>query len=200
MVQAIIAGTKSQTRRTVKPQPSDCKSTGCCDHWIWRDHHTQLDPLLRLVEQRSPYGRPGDRLWVRETFLIKNAGRCVVHRASMDDVEAAGLGALYGGWKPSIFMPRWASRITLEVTAVRVERLQDISDVDAMSEGLSRGWFNDQGETPGRNLYWAEGVTAKGAGHPTAKDAYRELWDSINEKKHPWSSNPWVWVIAFDLI
>jgi hypothetical protein len=144
-----------------------------------------------------PYGNPArepgyednDRLWVRETCIISpkrfdgaqsvsyNAtdqggdGRIVQYIASTPDTDAArdyGLKAT-----PSIHMPRWASRITLEITEVRVERLQDISHEDA----------------------WAEGINAPGS---FAVEEYRRLWDSLNEKRgYGWDANPWVWVVAF---
>jgi hypothetical protein len=82
-------------------------------------------------------------------------------------------------WKPSIFMPRWASRITLEITNIRVERLQEITEEDAKAEGIENPFFAS-------DRYW-----------PTFKDRFETLWDSINGKTYPWSSNPWVWVIEF---
>jgi hypothetical protein len=92
-------------------------------------------------------------------------------------------------------MPRSASRITLKLKAVRIERLQDISEEDAIAEGI-REWWNDQGETPGSTFYLGY-ATAPGVGHLTAKAAFRELWESINGHGS-WDLNPWVWVLAFE--
>ena len=141
MVMAILAGTKTQTRRVIKPQPS--------------------------VAQNCPYGTPGDHLWVKETFWT--GGDAVNYRA---DGEMPEYMRDVSRWKPSIFMPRKLSRITLEILDVRVERVQDISEEDAKDEG---------------GLY--------GAG--SYRDGFAVLWDSINGKKHPWESNPWCWVLTF---
>lgn len=167
---------------------------------------------------RCPYGAVGDRLWVRETFFA--FGRWITAYDAAKDRDAwhfidmtvecghaysyqAGdsnplplrgrrdSGVTPGWWKrPAIFMPRAASRITLEVTEVRVERLQSISEADVLAEGIQR---------------WPLGFRVEESGAPehasrsfeTAANAYRWLWDSINGKTHPWESNPWVWVVAF---
>lgn len=191
MVRAILDGRKSQTRRiaTFKPREEGLNlgfsglsvghyCTGVpTSGWVlcsrggggcWND---------RTFPLHCPYGVPGDRLWARETFLLRAAGKHAVYRAEFDPVDAAGFGAMYGGWKPSIHMPRWASRITLEVVSVRVERLQEISEGDAFAEGID-----------GEALHRAKGY---------APDAFRKLWDSINAKRAPWESNPYVWVIEF---
>lgn len=134
-----------------------------------------------------PYGKPGDRLWVRETWLPRNNGTRFFYRADLDPVEAAGISGMYSdkGWRPSIFMPRWASRITLEIVSVRVERLQDISEEDAKAEGVTGGY---QGwNIPEDRHQW----------HHPHRASYSALWDSINGKKHPWESNPFCWVIEF---
>ena len=130
-----------------------------------------------------PLGAPGDRLWVRETHLIRGAGTDCGYRADMSDFDAVGIGAMYGGWKPSIFMPRWASRITLEITGVRVERVRQISGGDAIAEGIIP-------------LFSASDTPEMRAA--TAVAAYSNLWDSINKKRgFGWDVNPWVWVIEF---
>ncbi len=170
MVRAILDGRKTQTRRVVKPQPF---------HAIVRSCSTgaKLDDEGKLFH--CPYGCLRDTLWVRETFLLANGGTACYCRADMSSFDAVGFGAMYGGWKPSIFMPHQWSRITLEITDVRVERVQDISTNDALSEGVSDYSGDTKGEMP-----WP-------------KQAYQILWDSINGKNHPWSSNPWVWAITF---
>ena len=166
MVKAILDGRKTMTRRVIKPQPvtSDGMIAKSVPIWLYPSEFVQY----------CPYGQVGDRLWVRETYYPcidaeqEIRGDCV-YKAS----EHAHLVA-EGEWKPSIFMPRWASRITLEITAVRVERLQEIKQTDVDREGISS--INIINAIP----------------------KFRELWDSINGKKYPWSSNPWVWVIKFD--
>lgn len=170
MVRAILAGTKTQTRRLLRPQPPEAladtvhydRATGGA---MWASFHGDHGVSC-------PYGQPGDRLWVRETWWCaaphESDGYPVRYRASAGvvmDVSAP--------WRPSIFMPRWASRLTLEVTGVRVELLQEISVDDC----------------------WAEGLQLDVA--VPAKTQYARLWDSINAKRAPWASNPWVWVISF---
>jgi hypothetical protein len=195
MVSAILAGRKTQTRRVVKPQPDwieEVKTTRYSPGpFIW--------PIGGLGQQcgapifKFPYGKPGDRLWVRETFLDGLAHRSDAERGSREDVYYRADGDAHeqfedytdAKWRPSIFMPRWASRITLEITNVRVERLQDISPADVMSEGFVK-FGNGTNYVPG--LEWAERDPQK---------AYARLWDIINGKKYPWESNPWVWVIEF---
>lgn len=177
MVRAILDGRKTQTRRVLKYQPEQCHVETQCSY----------NALLR----GCPYGQPGDKLWVKETFQLcewfqdhwepaKLRNEC----QSVDKFYAAD-GVLPDQsdlhWRPSIFMPRWASRITLELTAVRVERVQNITEEDAMAEGV------DWQATAGLSRF-------------TAKKLYATLWDSINGKKHPWASNPWVWVLTFKRI
>ncbi len=135
-----------------------------------------------------PYGKPGDRLWGREAFIHEPATYCweasvstpaipaqTVYRADAKDPR----GAL---WAPSIHMPRWASRITLEITEVRVQRLQEISEADAMAEG-SRDWSAEQ-ETPVRDIPAGE-----------TRLIYRQLWESINGPGS-WDADPWVWAMT----
>lgn len=189
MVRAILAGRKSQTRRVVKPQPpyDMCRCDYSPTGWSAEDVNG------RCTCNRTPpifhgYGGPGDRLWVRETFnrLWFNAadGWQTVYRADMNnDAPADGSADSESiRWRPSIFMPRWASRITLTIADVRVERVQDISPDDCRAEGL----------TPDSevSLLWRENI----------QDKYRDLWDSINAKRgFGWDTNPWVWVISFEV-
>lgn len=201
MVRSILAGRKTQTRRIVKPLVEEITirtfDGGRCAEVIWKDAKRLEsvgggtddgghDILAGMVYERNPYGRPGDRLWVREAAYIAppnfgrdsdanlsdDQGRCrvVSWAASSESPEAAGW---YGIKKtPSIHMPRWASRLTLEVVKVRVERVQAISDADALAEGSPN-------KPP--NICWEFG----------------RLWDRINGKRAPWASDPWVWVIEF---
>ena len=167
MVRAILDGRKTQTRRVVKSTPVP-----------WNHDHTAWDM------SRCPYGQPDDRLWVREAFMHEPADYCweasvsipsrpkvTVYRADSDpNSEAKGVG-----WKPSIHMPRVYSRILLEIVAVRVERLNDISVSDAIAEGYD-GSLSDPVDP---SIQW-----------------YSQLWESINGAGS-WAENPWVWVVEF---
>lgn len=142
---------------------------------------------VHICPQKCPYGGPGDRLWVRETHARSgcktNCGHLGCHTIYRADKEKS-LGA-YGAvkWTPSIFMPRWASRLTLEITDVRVERLQDITRSDCIREGI-RPWPDETCDEDGVTIYRTE------------KDMFRKLWQSINGPDS-WDANPWVWVIEF---
>lgn len=202
MIEAIRAGKKTQTRRVVKPQPvgdngtgrwaftvssTEKASVGTWDFSIVDDAgNTRTDRGWEqsLVEHlKCPYGHPGDKLWVRETWALvprtayaRSEGVQQVLRPG-DDHDAAVYRADWdrsapGRWRPSIHMPRWASRITLEIVGVRVERLQSISNEDATAEGVIFGC--------------------------DSRDWYAELWDEINAKRgHSWESDPYVWVVEF---
>jgi len=176
MVRALLDGSKTQTRRAVKPQPSPSSTEAFqCADGIWRfSHPTARCPVSHEADDvRCPYGQPGDRLWVREAWTT---------HACFDEIRPRDLttrslhyqadGQIKTGKnRPSIHMPRWASRITLEITGVRVERLQDISETDALAEGI------DQDTCV-----------------PVAM--YRDLWEQINGFSS-WDKNPWVWVVEF---
>lgn len=192
MVRAILAGKKSQTRRIVKPRREDGAIVDVNPDGmpIERSGGGRGFRAVRLeVLDRCPYGVPGDRLWVRETFRAGGSGNLKVvgllagihYRADLDEPEAPGQ------WKPAIFMPHWASRITLAVTSVRVERLQDISEEDARAEGME-----------GNHAIGDErGFVA------TMQNVYRRTfargWDGINGKRGSWDDNPWVWVVGFSV-
>lgn len=201
MVRALLNGRKRQTRRALKP-----------DGKLRIDVVTPSDGGPPLC----PYGQPSDRLWVRETFFAwgrwetrfsAKKGRDEWHFVDMTlecensyifdadkpDNALRNIGnrsdKTPNWWKrPAIFMPRAASRINLEITSVRMERLQDISEADAVAEGIHQqpttGWFS----VPGIN----------GAG-TTARAAYALLWKSINGPGS-WEANPWVWVVEFSKI
>lgn len=192
MVRALLAGTKVQTRLVVKPQPESHQHTahhiGDGD-WQFVSDINQLSDSVSTL--RCPYGQPGDRLWVREAFAVQpdlwhaSHGPQPLHYLA--DVSDRRQIEDYTG-KPSIHMPRWASRITLEVTGVRVERLQDISEGDCIAEGCAQN----------HNGYFLGGPHAVSGlkQMATAKKAYCDLWKSI---KGPgsWDANPWVWVVEF---
>lgn len=210
MVRAILAGDKSQTRRVVKVQPVNL--SGPNFDGLWSD---TVDPVVRYFA--CPYGLPGDRLWVKETFYCDSAwypegepdgiSKVGPEQRSMtldekreDMLELMDYRATHSCqsyececpcseklWRPSIFMPRWASRILLEVVEVRVERLQEISEADAIAEGIetwiksrqpafmsARGIFNDDYH----------------------RKQYRDLWNEINGEGS-WAANRWVWVVTF---
>ena len=176
-VRAILDGRKTMTRRVITgflyPEYPDHEY---CFHETV-DSRWEIGMISRSTGEghfmqysRCPYGVPGDRLWVREKFKI-GQGRSIVY------FDTPSRWAEGMSWKPSIFMPRWASRITLEVVSVRVERLTDISDSDCYAEGI----ISPQNDILGEPYY-----------------SFKDLWDSINAKRgYPWSSNPWVWVIGF---
>lgn len=219
MIRAILDGSKTQTRRVVKPQPVLCDTTqtlrfagkchcdtydgnlGACFSWLddgssWCSYcGHRHDCHLRIC----PYGNIGTLLWVRETWTtyrgyderVARPDAEVIYRA---DVDHNGCVELLNGdevfvrnaWKPSIYMPRWASRITLEITDVRVQRVQEISEVDAYLEGFCEDWL--------------EGVPWQDAAElGNIRSGFKRLWESINGKKPgcSWAENPWVWALTF---
>ena len=176
MVKAILEGRKTQTRRVIKPQP-DRVINGVPFEYLGHKYHDASDRAIRC-----PYGQVGDRLWVRETWATQKS----IDRFSPSYIGNAATVPLWykadavngrsfiglGKWRPSIFMPRWASRITLEITEVRVERLQEITFEDFKKEGIEMDGSWD--------------------------GSFARLWDSLNAKRgYSWESNPWVWVISF---
>ena len=141
-------------------------------------HWKQLD---------CPYGKIGDRLWVRETFALRYS---ILPHRKIEKYFYRADGEYEGKlkWKPSIFMPRSASRINLEITNVRVERLQEITDTDCLNEGMVMFWKKNP------SGIYQYGVGKHWFDYPD--DAFQCLWNSINGKDS-WESNPWVWVIEF---
>lgn len=177
MVRAILAGTKTQTRRVIKPRKHFSLFDG-----TWTDDYV-LDPGNASWRAEEVRFAVGDRLWVRETACIW--GREVFYQTNEPGV-AVGLGGL-GKWRPSIHMPRWASRLTLTVTDVRVQRLQEITGEDAIAEGM----FSSDFLTACPD--WLE----RGF-HSIEVCRYHDLWNSINEARgFGWSVNPWVAVVSF---
>lgn len=209
MVRAILNGVKTQTRRVVKPR-------GVSD-----DVTQWLHAMAKGVDMLCPYGKPGDVLWVRETFVLAryddepkflvdhpiqhNPGDgsewseeywlYTYYRAtdpapdlSYEDDENDD-GEPKCKWRPSIFMPRWASRITLEIVNIRVERVQEITRSDAKAEGASFVWRWDATRKPE--------LHKRGVLNPYIAN-YSVLWDEINkERGFGWDVNPFVWVIEF---
>lgn len=189
MVRAILDGRKTQTRRVVLPQPFDDGARPVRTEvdeagvWRWWNGYLCHEPNRR----RSPFGQVGDRLWVRETFYcdhyaypdapIGEMQELLCYRADgewNDHIE----DGVPSGWRPSIHMPRWASRISLEVTDVRVERIQSISYGDVLAEGCPTE--NSALASPDDFLW------------------YECVWNTLNEQRgFGWHTNPWVWVVEF---
>ncbi|MDF2419207.1 hypothetical protein GWP85_17080 [Acinetobacter beijerinckii] len=229
MVQAILKGSKTQTRRIVKPQPEVCDDDRG-GHW-WPSNVVQsmvhVEKELQdyegfwggLIDDCNPFGAKGDRLWVRETWHVEPD----VEGWSMNDNEpcTGWIGYKAGGskkvtapnfdavqrcfpkgevdwdfvpnnWRPSIFMPRWACRLILEITNIRIERLNDISEVDAIAEGVEQVAYQHQ-------KFWKGYKNKERAYRDTAKDGFTSLWKEINGVDS-WATNPWVWVIEFKVI
>lgn len=181
MVRAILDGRKTQTRRLVNER--DCSiplvSLRANTKWSGGGFWSEDDNGVFTAPGRCPYGAAGDRLWVRETWTQDGFLMTPVwYRASVPD-DQVGINTR---WRPSIFMPRWASRITLEVTDVRVQLLQEISEDDARSEGVDCHHH------------------AVGSDRATYRASFGLLWDSINGKRAAWASNPWVWAISFERV
>lgn len=197
MVRAVLGGRKTQTRRVMRlPR----WSTG---NWADFELDDQGKPLTVcgdtgcLAEIASPYGTPGDSLWVRETHtwitlaasdpwrLRAAADGCLKHHPDGYDVAMiyrADGDEISGDWRPSIFMPRWGSRISLDVVSIRVERLRDITTADAMAEGCPVEYRPEN---------------CNGMSH-AVHGWFEYLWDSINLKRgYGWDVNPWVWVVEF---
>lgn len=192
MIRSILAGQKTQTRRVIKPSQTPCMSIEENDAgkpWSWREDCNKGGDIW----YPCPYGQPGDRLWVRESWRTDSTldakppssfkawpiryvadGKIIKHGSFFGNTD--------GKTRPGIHMPRWASRILLEIVSVRVERLQSISEADAEAEGIDfLRHVQDADETL------------------TARDLYECLWDSINGEGS-WAANPWVWVVEFKRI
>lgn len=179
MVRAILDGRKTQTRRIVKAVGPDNWLKGASNHVVHALDH-------------CPYGQPGDRLWVRETWstcpMYDKQKPSEMGPEYFGTIRYKASGERSGKLRPSIFMPRWASRITLEIKDVRVERLNSISEEDAKAEGAPD---------------YQEGINA-----PPPEDgdyqwcyaaSFRNLWQSINGAES-WQANSWVWVIEFSRV
>lgn len=200
MVRAILEGRKTMTRRVIKGIAS-------VEWWLYGKPSNDRDGLATLrvkdgsgytpgaMATRCPYGQPGDRLWVKETFTKVGeafGGGFIYREDKMFD--SCGKGGIAWSWRPSIFMPRKASRITLEIVSVRVERLHDISEKDAKAEGAPAISFGELKQAP-MSLLGGKGAALFSASH---RYGFHELWNSINAKRgYGWDANPWVWVVEF---
>lgn len=209
MVRAILDGRKTQTRRVVKLVGADTLEERE-DGSLWPYSSTWADGDERGPWLACPYGEPGDRLWVRETWQAwkqvsiesdewdpitrevrsgEDWALWVELRGKPDKIEYRATSESVGPWTPSIHMPRWASRITLEVVSVRVERLQEISNEDAKAEGV-RAFEHD-----GAGVY-EDYELGDGTWCNDARGSFATLWRSINGPES-WAANPWVWRVEF---
>ncbi|WP_111639946.1 ASCH domain-containing protein [Marinomonas shanghaiensis] len=190
MVKAILDGRKTQTRRPANPQPTLTNDSG----FSWKGHlygagFSDKATKNNFIAPAFPLGKVGDHLWVRETFAALDAGSYeqakptkgmnqdirykATEKLASQDADVRGYD-----WKPSIHMPRWACRLVLEITDVRIERIQDITEEDAKKEGFPRMETHPKDGAPART--W-----------------FRGTWDSLYKN---WSENPWVWIIEFKIV
>ena len=216
MVRAILEGRKTVTRRAIKVQPRiDASGNFCVGNSNYGQDGYGKPVTKHFVNGCCPYGNPGGRLWVRETFafLGNEDGCCIDWQDNLVKGDERGAARIYrascppgdyglnqipakaewkpdteameydGAWRPSIHMPRWASRILLEITRVRVERLQDITYEQAAAEGVHRSPLRE----------WCASDEG-GACHKYPVPAFRDLWQSVGGN---WDANPWVWVVEF---
>ncbi|EIC3155956.1 hypothetical protein K9015_003274 [Salmonella enterica] len=195
MVRAILDGRKTQTRRPIKWKQTRFTEIGEREDgskWPWSEDAEHASDFWHPC----PFGTVGDRIWVRETWAEAGAGapdlklyranypaHVPTHYENVPPVDEIR-------WTPSIHMPRWASRILLEITNVRVDRLNSISEQDALSEGIDRERLE---ESQGNYDCIADHNMT---GRPTATGAFKYLWESIYGEEN-WQVNPWVWVIEF---
>jgi hypothetical protein len=197
MVRATLDGTKTQTRRILKFQPDPAWTEIAIEYQRVLRNRQAIDVATATYRAyptggtarwgicECPYGIPGDRLWVRETFrTIHDPATCIGEDRLDVDYKADGIvriGDKIGTlkWRPAIHMPKYLSRLKLEITKVRVERVQDISEADAKAEGVPAS----------KNVEMKDGS-------PCYRIPYQILWNQINGCD-AWDKNPWVWVIVF---
>ena len=191
MICAILEGRKTMTRRPVKPQPFMQSLDGIPIQEI----NKKLHALTNGSCKRCPFGQVGDRLWVRETWAIEHLNydshcKCSIKYFANNKIEDFKAFPIKDRYKylgkyqkrPSIHMPRWASRITLEITNIRVERLQEISEEDAKREGC-------------------DAIRGEGCSFYLARQGFELLWGVLySPKGFHWRDNPWVWVIEYKRI
>lgn len=208
MVRAIINGRKTQTRRIVSERHLNLIDLGsqigeCYPLECGIDHENSQS----YYREHCPFGKPSDRIWVRETYqgplfdyehmesYLEDSSKfekpdfCIYRADGKPAPEFYDADDnLHCGWRPSIHMPRWASRITLEITDVRVERLNSISQEDAQAEGMElTGWRPTYSDPDSGGEVW------------TPYDNFAQLWESIYGEES-WKANPWVWVIEFKMV
>lgn len=205
MVRAILEGRKTVTRRAMKAQPVLDGGFWKLGGAGWSKGISSFAPMPGYsLSERCPFGRPGDRLWVRETTeaFRSPCGATELSRYAADgapvlhpDLEDCEFSNSIAHWtcsrstRPSIHMPRWASRILLEITAVRVERLQDITEEQAIAEGIDLDAL-----VASQDRYDMVLAGSGADGRATPITAFRDLWNSTGGD---WDANPWVWVVEF---
>lgn len=188
MVRALMDGRKTQTRRIAKVETCDTRPLGGASVFITPSgFYVPRTPQDHV--SYCPYGQSGDKLWVREAWRTTgDDGRCndmpprdlQPHQVWYEADGVAAISEFVGKYRPPMFMPRWASRIMLEITSVLVERVQDISEDDAKAEGA------------------APSIVGTDLEHLKYRAGFQSLWDSINAKRgFGWETNPWLWVIKF---
>lgn len=219
MVRAILDGRKTQHRVPTKPQPIRIEDGMFGERWIWGDHGGTPEMLAILMEEHSPFGQPGDWLWVREAWAVGCAYDSYPPRVLTPAGQGNNIAYKAGGgfsfefnergrWRLSIHMPRWASRITLEITNVRVEQVQDISSADIEAEGIVLAWpleWCDEKTLPPPRIKGAlngpQGRSAEGVVaccHANNMIMFTYKWDSIYAKKGLGAAdNPWVFAVTF---
>lgn len=201
MVLALLAGAKTQTRRVVSKDDAGALDASFFYADVTEFQELSADPVA-FLGLKSRYGMPGDRLWVKETWRAwedpSDGFDFIQFRADDAKVKVPNepwvcdhIVGKFDNWHPSIFMRRWMSRLTLEVTGVRVERLQEISEADAKAEGAEM-YVTGHGTIAPADLqaepgYWSDRLYRNG---------YESLWESINGAGS-WARNPWVWAIEF---
>lgn len=198
LIPHILRNRKTQTRRVIKPQLIepvgvtgayfDARNGGPQWNWRTKDNHQYPDQIIKC-----PYGKVGDRLWVRETWAVhvssdkippKNLGGNPMLWFKADRMPAQNSK---GKWRPSIFMPRWASRIQLLITGIRAERIQDMSFKDWQRDFMPTELEVDKS----RETF---------VGAEFQRDCIKKLWDKINSRRgFPFDLNPWVWVVDFEI-
>ena len=203
MIRAILDGRKTQTRRILKMPKGGYIEDGIPLRHVGGDYFNAIP---------CPYGERGDRLWVRETWQAYDGGsfktafgvaRTFSREPKLGDTiefkADKDLSKCFINWRPSIHMPRWASRITLEVTEVRVERVQEITEEDAKAEGV-RAVTKDS-KVVKYCVYDQSSDTSSTAWQEmpnSARGAFKTLWDKLNAPRgFGWDANPWVWVVSF---
>lgn len=204
MVRAIREGRKTKTRRVVNPRyPFEVDEREDGSLWPFFPSYVTGEPDVEWLE--CPFGEPGDRLWGRETYrghtgsIVQDGAPdgyelCLAYAAGGYSgtlrVDSAAYNRHIGDparrWRPSIHMPRWASRITLEITEVRVERVREITEEDARAEGCS----------------WSDGAPEVDTGQFTeqpyeAREEFQHLWNAVSEPRFGWDADPFVWVVSF---
>jgi hypothetical protein len=243
MVRAILKGRKTQTRRAIKPVPTFNGGGACHDADALQQDY--VEPYW-VFPETCKYGKPGDLLWVRETFCAHwgtpphdapQSYRIVtgdklppikqengdLYQPTPSDImtiwyEAEGNKPFHMKWKPSIHMPRWASRITLRITDIRVERLHEITEADARAEGCEARpfpgpWWQGYRDLGDGQLFQQQAVGETAPDWmiepkkmpPTpwldrsARDGFRSIWMGLHGPD-AWEVNPWVWVISFERV